>query len=373
MPDSISNSDLVVRRLRPEDDGARDAFVLRHPAGTLFHDSRWKRVVQRTFGHEPRDLGAFRGDELVGMLPMMRVPRLPRGRNLVSMPYGVYGGPIADGAPGGDTEGDSEGEADPAVLDALLARAAGDARAEGVARLELRCDAALPGAVSERYGLAESALYSTFVRTLPDSAEGVLKAMPKKARAEARKARNRHGLELIEGRWYAEDLYRLFMKNKRSLGSPGLPAKLFTELQDVLGNDVVVHLVTRERKPLSAVMSFAYRGSLIAYYSGTEPGADREYSVSNFMYMALQEWAVERGFQEFDFCRSRGDSGAYQFKLHQGFEPRQLHYTYLGVNADSLPSFTPSNPRTAGLRKAWSRLPAPVVERLSPFLSRYLS
>ncbi len=360
MTETSLNQDLAVRPLRPEDDGARDAFVLDHPGGTLFHDSRWKRAIQRTFGHVPRDLGAFRDERLVGLLPLMRVPRLPRGHNLVSMPYGVYGGPLV-------------AEDSPGALDQLLLRATGDARAEGAARLELRCDAALPDASMQRFGLAKSELYSTFVRQLPNKPEDVLAMMPKKARAEARKARKRHGLELIEGRWYAEDLYRMFMKNKRSLGSPGLPAKLFNELMSILGNDVVVHLVTRNRQPLSAVMSFAYRGSLVAYYSGTEPGVDRQYSASNFMYMALQEWAVERGFHEFDFCRSRRDSGAFQFKLHQGFEPRQLNYTYLGVKAESLPSFTPSNPRTAVLRKAWSQLPAPVAERLSPFLSRYLS
>ena len=360
MTETSLNHDLLVRTLRPEDDGARDAFVRNHPDGTLFHDSRWKRAIQRTFGHIPRDFGVFRGEDMVGLLPLMRVPRLPLGRNLVSMPYGVYGGPLtADDAP------DALGE--------LLARATGDARAEGVARLELRCDKALPDPIMQRFGLANSALYSTFVRQLPDKPEDVLAMMPKKARAEARKARNRHGLELIEGRWYAEDLYRMFLKNKRSLGSPGLPAKLFHELMTILGEDAVVHLVTRERQPLSAVMSFAYKGSLVAYYSGTEPGVDRLYSASNFMYMALQEWAVERGFREFDFCRSRGDSGAFQFKLHQGFEPRQLNYTYLGIKAEGLPSFTPSNPRTATLRKAWSHLPPPVVERLSPFLSRYLS
>ena len=68
--------------------------------------------------------------------------------------------------------------------------------------------------------------------------------------------------------------------------------------------------------------------TLIAYYAGTQPGADRTVSASNFMYMALQEWAVERGFRRFDFCRSRVGSGAFDFKRHQGFEPTQLHYCY---------------------------------------------
>jgi len=221
--------------------------------------------------------------------------------------------------------------------------------------------------------LPGSELYWTFLRELPTDPAAVLSAMPKKSRAEARKARNRHGLELSQGRWYVEDLYRLFLLNKHTLGSPALPPAHFHRLCDELQDDVFVHLVHREKEPLAAVMSFAFGDTLIAYYAGTAPQADRAYSASNFMYMALQEWAVERGFRVFDFSRSRGDSGAFRFKVHQGFEPRQLNYRYHLVRGAALPSFTPSNPKTALLRKTWSRLPLGVARRLSGRLSRYLA
>ena len=119
-------------------------------------------------------------------------------------------------------------------------------------------------------------------------------------------------------------------------------------------------------------MSFAYGDTLIAYYAGTQPGADRTVSASNFMYMALQEWAVERGFRRFDFCRSRVGSGAFDFKRHQGFEPTQLHYCYHLARSRHPPTFTPSNPRTALLRQAWSRLPVWAARALSDRLARYL-
>ena len=343
-------------------DEERDAFVHAHPRGTLFHDSRWRRVVNRVFGHESRDLIAMRGGRIVGLLPMMRVPSLPSGTNLVSMPYGVYGGPLGE---------------DVGVERALVDRAVDEARRLGVGRLELRSREPLREALGsneqDRGRFAHSDLYSTFVRELPERPEDVLTKMPKKARAEARKARQRHGLELGEGVWYVEDLYRMFLENKRQLGSPALPARLFRELTSYFGDQAFVHLVRRGREPLAAVLSFAFEGTLIAYYSGTERGADRAFSASNFMYMALQEWAVERGFTAFDFCRSRGDSGAYQFKVHQGFEPTPLDYAYLFVRKRELPQLTPSNPKTRVLREVWSRMPRSAVELLSPALSRYLS
>lgn len=332
-------------------DEERDAFVRSHPHGSFFHLSGWGRVVQRVFGNASRELQAFDGEELVGVLPLFETPRPLGGKNLVSVPYGVYGGPV------GRT---------PEVERALVAEATRIADTERVGHLELRY-AWDPG--SELVG---SALYATFVRELPATAEGVLAGMPKKARAEARKARANHGLELARGRWYVDDLYRMFLHNKHSLGSPALPHRMFAELVAVFGDDLHVHIVRHERRPVAAVMSFVYGDTLLAYYSGSEPGADRAVSASNFMYMALQEWAVENGFRTFDFGRSRADSGAYRFKVHQGFEPTPLCYRYHLVRSRTTPSFTPSNPRTQGLREVWRRLPLWAARGLSDRLSRYL-
>ncbi len=354
--------DFVIEFSKESKDSERDAFVRAHERGTLFHDSRWRRTINRVFGHSGQDLLALRGHRIVGVLPLMRVSALPTGTNLISVPYGVYGGPLGD---------------DLSIEQALVERAIEEARRMGVGRLELRSKDEL----GERLGSTAQAqarfkgsdLYFTFVRELPSRPEDVLAGMPKKARAEARKARQKGGLELHEGAWYVEDLYRMFLDNKRQLGSPALPAEMFRQLLSFLGKDAHVHLVRRGRDPLAAVMSFAFNGTLIAYYSGTKSGADRAFSASNFMYMALQEWAVERGFRQFDFCRSRGDSGAFQFKLHQGFEPSPLDYRYLSVRKQGLPGLTPSNPRTKVLREVWSRLPRGFVELVSPAVSRYLS
>lgn len=341
---------LVVRPGGREHDHARDEFVRSCPRASFFHLSGW-RDVAASHGHEPRDLLAWRGPRLAGVLPLM-LCRAPFGsRNLISIPYGVYGGPAAE---------------DAQTARALTDAAAALAGAEQVGRLELR----------HRYRPDDdwlgTDLYVTFVRDLPDAPEGVLAAMPKKARAEARKARERHGLELSEGVWYVDDLYRLFLSNKHSLGSPALPARHFKAVLERFQGEVYVHLVRQARRPLAAVMSFAFGDTLIAYYAGTEAEADRTVSASNFMYLALQEWAVEKGFRRFDFCRSRADSGAYSFKRHQGFEPEPLHYRYLLVRDKRPPSFTPSNPRTAALRRLWSRLPTWAVRRISEPISRYL-
>lgn len=336
---------------RPSDDAARDAFVRAHPHGTFFHLSGWRRVVERVFRHEPSDWIAWRGGRIVGVLPLMRTRTLLQDTQLISMPYAVYGGALGE---------DRDVEA------RLVEAARREGARERARRIELR--------YLEPSGLDLLAfpLYSTFIRDLPPRVEDVLPSIPKKARAECRKARERHKLELTEGNWYVGDLHQLFSNNKQNLGSPSLPLVWFQALQAEFGEDVVIHVVHRGKEKLSAVMSFVYGKTLLAYYAGTADRADREYSASNFMYSALQEWAVARGLERFDFGRSRRGSGAFSFKEHQGFEPRDLPYQIVPLRDKRLPSFNPSNPRTERLRRTWSRLPSWLAGQLSAPLSRYL-
>jgi len=341
----------TIRPAQAADDERRDEFVRAHAHGTFFHLAGWRNVIQRFMGHETRDLLAFHGEDLVGVLPLMSCRGLFGGSQLISMPYAVYGGALGLTA-------EIEGE--------LVQHAQRMATQERVGRLELRY------LDDPKLDLVASDLYHTFIRELPTEIDEVLARMPKKARAEARKARKNHGLELSEGIWFLDDLIRLFHRNKRALGSPGLPVGFFRALPQEFGDRVAVHLVRRGSEPLAAVLSFLYEDTLLAYYSGTAEGADRAYSASNFMYLGLQEWAVDHGFRYFDFGRSRKDAGAFGFKVRQGFEPQPLNYRYHLVRDSGLPSLTPSNPKTKVLRDTWSKLPLWLTTKLSDRAARYL-
>ena len=342
-------------RLRPStaaDDAARDRFVDAHPKGTVFHLAGWRRAVERVFRHENRDLLAFRGEELVGVLPLMRCRTPFLASHLISVPYGVYGGPIGT---------------DRGVEHALIAEARALGRKLGVGRLELRCfdDPGVPD-------LAPSTLYSAFLQKVPNDPKQVMAEMPKRARAEARKAIEKHALELSEGDWYLGDLVELFGAAKQGLGSPGLPRAWFEALMEELPGRVVLHLARKGDLRLAATMSFVSNGVFSFYYIGNTPDANREYSATNFLTVRLQEWCAARGIPLFDLGRSRVDTGPYQFKKNQGFEPTPLHYRYDLVRAGDLPSFNPSNPKTARLRETWARLPPGLARRLSGRLMRYL-
>jgi FemAB-related protein (PEP-CTERM system-associated) len=343
-----------VRASSAGEDAERDRFVRGHPRGTVFHLAGWRRAVERAHGHGPRDLLARRNGALAGVLPLMRCAGiLPfAAADLVSVPYGVYGGPI----------GDSED-----VQRALIAAAIALGRRERAGRVEFRC-------VEDPHaeGLVPSALYATFVRDLPAAVGDVMTRMPKRARAEVRKAIEQHGLELAEGPRFLPDLARLFGESKQRLGSPGLPLAWFEALAAELGDGAVCHAAVRRGEVVAATMSFVFRETLTFYYIGTTAEANREFNATNFLTTRLQEWGVGRGLTRFDLSRSRVGTGSFSFKEHQGFVPAPLAYRFALLSKRELPALTPSNPKTKILRDTWTRMPGWVARSLSARLSRYL-
>ncbi len=308
-------------------------------------------MVQEVFRHDAHPLVVERGREWRGILPLARVHSPFVGRNLVSLPYAVYGGVVAH---------------DEAAQARLLARAEELGRELGSGYVELRHLEQRPG---QR---VESKLYVTFRKDLVGDAESILLSIPKKARAEVRRARDRHGITL-RADCDLDEFYRLFEENKRRLGSPALPRRWFAALVEEFGPDVVMHRATDPQgRTLAAVMSFRFGSTLMAYYSGSLCGVN-DTGVNDFIYCGIMQWAAANGFRRFDFGRSRADSGPARFKHNMGFEAERLHYEYLLLRSgEHLPQFHPSNPKLELPRRIWSKLPHAITAPLGGRLSRYL-
>ena len=162
-------------------------------------------MIEDAFGHEPHYLVAEQGRRWLGILPLFWFRSPFVGKQLISVPYGVYGGALA---------------ANDEAYAELFAVAERVGRQLGAEYVEFRHLGERPG--SREY----NDLYMTFRRVLPESVDEVMPSIKKKARAEVRKARDRHGFECEE----TTDLgvfYELFSRDKRRLGSPSLPYRWF--------------------------------------------------------------------------------------------------------------------------------------------------
>jgi len=213
--------------------------------------------------------------------------------------------------------------------------------------------------------MAERELYVTYKRELPEDPLECLGSIPRKSRAEARKARDR-GLVFEDG-CDLVTFHRLFAENKQSLGSPVIPLKQLRAIEEHLGTErVVLHRVREPEsgKVIAAVMSFLYEDQILPYYSGALSGYER-LGVNNFMYWKLMEWASEKGIREFDFGRSRKDTGSARFKKNMGFPSIPLAYQYHLGPGGSLPDLHPGNPKIGIYQKLWRKLPRSVAIAIS--------
>ncbi|MDP6538400.1 MAG: GNAT family N-acetyltransferase [Planctomycetota bacterium] len=352
-PGEAGPGELVIRTSRAGDDRERDEFVRSHPSSALFHLSGWSRAVEGALGAQARDLVALEDGRVVGVLPLTSCRRVLGGRSWISAPWGVYGGPLAES---------------PRISERLVAEALEQAARAGVGRVELRC--------REDLGLANlipSDLYVTYRKPLPERADEVLNTFPRTERKALRRAVGRDGLWVEEGHHLRGDLARLFLSSKRSLGSPGLPERWWEALETELGDAFVLHAARRGDELLAVSLSFLHRDELAMYYIGTTPEANRRFHATTFLIAACMEWGVRHGYRTFDLGRSRKDSGACVFKANQGFDATPLHYCYALLDAAAaLPSFHPSNPRTALLRRTWARLPLWACHALSERLAIFL-
>ena len=334
----------------PADDARWDAYVDRHPEGTFFHLSPWRQVLSASVGFAAHDLTATRGGELVGLLPLMRVKSLLFGDALVSLPFCVQGGIIAD-----DVEAEQ----------ALLAQAQALAERLGVDHLELRHSRLV--AVDWP---TKSETYVLFKRALSADPEENMKAIPRKQRAMVRKgitgglvSREEHDLG---------HFFQIYGTSVRNLGTPVFPRRYFEALFRAFEDRCRVTTVFTGSQAVSSVLSFVYKNTVMPYYGGGVPLA-RDLKAYDFLYWEVMRTACEQGIGHFDYGRSKRDSGSYSFKKNWGFEPTPLHYQYHLVKSRQLPDRNPNNPKYALAVNFWKKLPLPVANFLGPFVSPYLA
>ncbi|RJS94720.1 FemAB family XrtA/PEP-CTERM system-associated protein [Salinisphaera sp. Q1T1-3] len=343
----MTDSPILVRTLADRH-AEWDAYVMATPAATFFHRVGWKRVIERAFGHACHYLYAERGGRIVGILPAVHINSRLFSNALISTPFCVYGGAVAD---------------DDAVADALYQAACRRADELGVSYFETRESA------PRHEDWPRKDLYYTFRRELAETDEANLAAIPRKQRAVVRKS-------IANGLDWAIDhdidrLYPLFAYNMRELGTPVFPARYLAALMDEFRQDCDVLTVTHDGQPVAAVLNFYFRDEVLPYYSGAGPQA-RALKANDYLYYALMCHAVARGARVFDFGRSKYDTGPYHFKRHWGFEPRPLPYEYYLSGIDTMPDVSPNNPKYARFIRMWQRLPLPVTRIVGPWLSRDL-
>jgi FemAB-related protein (PEP-CTERM system-associated) len=333
---------LTVRAATGGDSLAIRNFVEAHPHATPFHLPAWSAGVERGCGARAHCLLAedFAG-RIAGLLPLTEIHSRLFGSAMVSAGFAVGGGILGDG------------------VEPLAEAAWTLARRRGCASVELR-GGALPSRWQRREGT-----YAEFARDLPAGDDAILKAIPRKQRAEVRRSLGL-GLDVAVGRDLAAH-YRVYSESVRNLGTPVFPRSLFDEILGVFGDDADILTVSRDGRPLASVLSLYFAGTVYPYWGGGTAEA-RGARANELMYYELMRHAAARGCTRFDFGRSKLGTGAFAFKKNWGFEPRPLVYAVKGDARET----NPLSPRYRLQVSAWKKLPLWLANRLGPPIARGL-
>jgi FemAB-related protein (PEP-CTERM system-associated) len=344
--------DLSLHRLAASDRTAAarwDAFVAGHADATFFHRAGWQTVIEEAFRHPTHYLYAQRAARIEGVLPLAHVKSFLFGNALVSLPFAVYGGVVADSA-------------EAATM--LEAEAQRLAETFGADYLELR------NVASRHPDWPTQDLYVTFRKEILAETEANMLAIPRKQRAMVRKAMKNGLASAIDAA--PDRLHALYADNVHRHGTPALPKRYFEILQRVFGADCEVLTVTDPSgRPVSSVLSFYFRDEVLPYYAGDDVDA-RALAANDFKYWELLRRACARGLRVFDYGRSKKGTGSYAFKKNWGFEPRPLHYEYRLLRRESIPQNNPANPKYRAFIALWRRLPIGLANRLGPTIVRNL-
>jgi serine/alanine adding enzyme len=331
-------------------DAEWDAYVLRHPRASPYHLTCWRRIVEESFRHPARYVAARDANgELAGVLPAFRQSSRIFGRFLTSMPFLNYGGALGDST---------------AVEDGLMRGARDLALTEGCCHAEFRDEVPRAGwpARTEKVALRLA---------LPRDSVELWQSLPSKVRAQVRRAnREQPGFE-VGGPELLGEFYRVFSRNMRDLGTPVYAPSFFQNVVELSGPECRVVVLRAAGVPVSGGILVGFRGRLEIPWASTLRDAN-PLGLNMQFYWSILEYAVNMGYQSFDFGRSTHNSGTYRFKRQWGATPVPLYWHYGLARAGDLPRLNPENPKYRLAVAGWRKLPLALANRLGPRLSRNL-
>jgi FemAB-related protein (PEP-CTERM system-associated) len=293
--------------------------VLQHPRGLSYHLSAWRDAVAAAYGFKTYCLTARTGNQISGVLPLVRInlPLMPG--TLVSLPYCDAAGPLAD---------------TPWIEHQLISDALQLARTMGIKAVSIRSSgpmAGIPPETTRNPGKVRMLL------PLPHSADKLLASLKAKVRSQVKKP-FRDGLTVQSGgRELLDDFYPLFAENMRDLGSPVHARAWIRQILHCFANRAVLFIVRMpDHTPAAGGILLCHPEMVSVPWASSLRRFNRR-NPNMMLYWAFLKFAADNHYPMFDFGRSTPGEGTYSFKKQWGAAPSPLHW------ADFRPATGPGN------------------------------
>jgi serine/alanine adding enzyme len=316
------------------------------PAGGIYHDGRWGRIMQQVYGNAPHYLTARRGGEIVGVLQLVAQKSLLFGSHVCSLPYFDAAGILA---------------ADEPAREALTSAAAALAERLGADWTELRQEQPLQESLPTRTDKV------TLRLPLPDDSEELWKALKAKVRNQVRKAEKAGLTAAAGGAELLEDFHAIYSRNMRDLGSPPHARRFFEAIAREFGELVRLFVVKQGSQTMAASLTLEDRHGMHVPWAGSDWRA-RNICPNMLLYWRMLAQSCDAGAGCFDFGRSTSDEGTFRFKRQWGAEPLPLYWHYLLPAGAEMPSLRPDSPKYRLMVACWRKLPLWAARAIGPRL-----
>lgn len=325
-----------------------DSFVDGHPEATGYHLWKWRNVFEDAFGHRTEYLAARQGARIAGILPLVVLESRLFGRFMVSLPFVNYGGVLS-------TSDEARQE--------LLRHSFELAKKLRLSHFELRHTARWFPDLPVKHHKVSMHL------KLARDVESAWQALRNKERNLIRKGQKSGLVVRVGGAEYIGDFYRIFARNMRDLGTPVYAREFFESIFTAFPARTRIFIASFDDRPVAAAITYAYRKQIeVPWASSLREFRDK--CPNNLLYWTMIEYAVEHGFDVFDFGRSSPDDGPFRFKQQLGAEPIPLHWEYGLLESQVLPDQSPKNPKFRLAVNAWKHMPLGLATRIGPHIVR---
>lgn len=321
-----------------------NSYVTRNTAATIYHRYEWKELAKKCYGLESHYLIARYDDRTVaGILPLVRLKSLIFGDYLVSMPYFMRGGAIAD---------------HPSIEQQLMLSANEYAAKLGVEHIEYRDD--VP---HEEFPVRTDKVH--MVLQLPDTTEKLWKSFTPKLRSQIRRPQRENPQVYFGRNEYLDDFYTVYARNMRDLGSPVHSKKFIRNILLYFPKNSCIAVVYLYNKPVAAGLLLQQDHKMDIPLASTIRDVN-PLGINMLMYWEILKFSIDKGCTKFDFGRSSKDSGTFRFKQQWGAQQVQLYLHYWLPKDNEIPSLSHSNPKYALLIRIWKLLPVNLTKCVGP-------
>ena len=345
---------LNVHKLDPLTDPRWPEFLARHPYASVFHSPGWLQALRQTYGYEPVAFTTSKGGDLANGVVFCQIRSWLTGNRLVSVPFSDHCQPLASASD----------------LEAILQSVDHSRRSRGWKYVEIRPRVS-EGLFEDQTDFEMSQAYSLHSIDLQPSVENIYRGFHDSCVRRKIKRADKEKLTFESGN--SEPLLNKFghllLLTRRRHKLPPQPAAWFRNLAHSLGDQLTIHVLSKDRDPIASIITLTHKNSLVYKY-GCSDAQFHNLGAMSLLFWKLIQMGKQMGSVELDLGRSGPeDPGLIAFKEHLGGKVSELKY-YRSPARSVRKQMSVST--TPWARQALARMPDRVLVGAGQLLYRHL-